>query len=128
MILPHEEGEVRSCLRYLATHLRGPRSSDWTDKDETFYLMGLRGCTLQALKATFRAGIGKWRYMPKPADILELYQDIAGAPTYTPGTSSAGCPECDGTGWQHVGVRTVSPCSCAKGRSRRARRNGHQPA
>lgn len=130
MLLGTDEAEVRQCLKYLAKHLRGPTSPAWTEQDETFYLMALRSCSLAALKRTFREGISRWRYMPKPADIMTVYREITAGPgPYLGPTepSVAGCPECDGTGWRPAGPRAVSPCSCPKGQVRRARLSPPSP-
>ena len=85
--------------------------------------MGLAGCTLAALKATFRAGIARWKWMPRPADILEVYRETTVASPVVPlAARPGGCPVCDGTGWRLVGDRTVTPCDCPKGQARGRRR------
>ena len=68
-----------------------------------------------------RAGIGRWRWMPKPAEILDLYREVAAPPTNGhPHGAALGCEACDGTGWVPVpGGRAVTPCQCPKGRSRK---------
>ena len=123
-MLPSEQEDVRQCLRYLHRHLKSQRAAEWTKADEDFYLMGLNGCTLAHLKQTFRAGISKWRWMPRPVDILELYREVVGTrPTYVPlSDSPSGCEVCDGTGWEPIPGNKVTPCHCPKGQARRAKR------
>lgn len=123
MILPHEEPEVRKCLDYLNKHL-SPRAPTLTKEQGDFYLMGLRPCSLSGFKAACRAGVSRWRWMPKVADIIEIYREVTtGTSAYVPIVQTEdGCPECDGTGWRSVGVNTVSPCACPVGEKRRASR------
>lgn len=122
-MLPSEEEELRACLRYLHKHLKPAKAPALTKEEEGFYLMALRSCGLAALKAAFRAGIGKWRWMPRPADILDVYREVnGGASGVSRGPQRSGCEACDGTGWQPVpGRNAVTPCACPKGQARRPR-------
>lgn len=122
---PEEQWEVRRCLRYLHGHLKAKQAPPLTEDDERFYLMGLSGCRLDLLKQAFRAGIGRWRWMPKPAEILDMYRELVAARPDLPvnGHRPSGCEACDGTGWVVVpGGGAVRACGCPKGQTRGRRR------
>ena len=121
-MLPSEEEVCKACLRYLHRHLKTAKAGPLTQDEEDFYLMALRGCALDTLKRAFRAGIGKWRWFPRPADILDVYRELASGPQpwAEAGQRPSGCEACGGTGWQPVpGRNAVTPCRCPKGQARR---------
>lgn len=121
-MLPSEEEELRACLRYLHKHLKPVKAPALTKDEEHFYLMALRGCGLAALKQAFRAGIGRWRWFPRPADILDVYREVSGGAAASRGPRLSGCEECGGTGWRALpGRNAVTPCQCPKGQARRPR-------
>lgn len=123
-MLPSEEAEVKACLRYLHKHLKTAKAAPLTTDEEAFYLMALRTCSLDTLKRAFRQGIGRWRWFPRPADILDVYRELASGPQawVPPAQRLSGCEACGGTGWQPVpGRNAVTPCQCPKGQARRPR-------